>query len=334
MSIKCDSTAIIDILSDIATCYLELKDPSITDIFLDAGSNISAKINGECVQFQNFISQSDVLTVLKKLPEGESSFKNSNRVIFGRTLHRLAAVIYDGFIIGISLRVGRIVSGLLPVFEGLIEHKNIILCGSPNVGKTTTLREICKYLSCGKCLCLVDTSGEVCGEIEHRNYIVGTSRIFRPENPAKQYETLLDCVRNHSPDVIAIDELNTKQEMEVCQTIALRSIQMVASVHGNIQDLVFNPMLNKALGGTTNAIVSDRVAIDGRKVVAQRTTRPIFDVVINITRTSYGLEYTFIENVADNVTRIIQGKPIHIRRRYMAGDELYESKDEVIYPFE
>ncbi|KAF9549642.1 hypothetical protein EC957_003178 [Mortierella hygrophila] len=334
LSVDCDTMAITDILGDIATRHLDLEDIALTDIFLDVGSKMSVKINGVCVQFDYVVAHSDISTILEQLPGGGLDFKHSNRVIFGRTLHRLAAVIYDGSITGITIRVGRSVSGLLPVFEGLVEQKNVILCGPPNVGKTTTLREICKYLSRGKCLCLIDTSGEVCGETGDRSHIVGTSRVFRPADPAKQYTTLLDCVRNHSPDVIAIDELNTKEEVEVCQTIALRSIQMVASVHGNIQDLVLNPMLNKALGGSTNALVSDRVAINGRKVVVQRTTRPVFDVVINITRTSNGFEYSFIEDVADNVSRIMQGKPIHIRRRRMVGKELLESKEEVLYPCE
>ncbi|KAG9062517.1 putative protein ycf45 [Linnemannia hyalina] len=336
LSVDCDTMAIMDVLGDIATRHLDLEEIALTDIFLDVGSKMSVKINGVCVQFDYVIAHSDISTILEQLPGGGPDFKHSNRVIFGRTLHRLAAVTYDGSIAGITIRVGRSVSGLLPVFEGLVEQKNVLLCGSPNVGKTTTLREICKYLSRGKCLCLIDTSGEVCGETGtgDRGHIVGTSRVFRPVDPAKQYTTLLDCVRNHSLDVIAIDELNTKEEVEVCQTIALRSIQMVASVHGNIQDLVFNSMLNKALGGSTNALVSDRVAIDGRKVVMQRTTRPIFDVVIDTTRTSHGFEYSFIEDVANNVSRIMQGKPIHIRRRRMVGKELLESKEEVLYPCE
>ncbi|KAG0297346.1 hypothetical protein BGZ98_000626 [Dissophora globulifera] len=331
VSVNCDTDAIVDLLGDIAIEYLDLEDNAATDIFLDVGSNMFVKTNGECIQHDKAIDHSDISAILEQLPEGGPNFKQGNRVIFGRTLHRLAAVTYDGAITGITIRVGRSVSGLLPVFEGLVEQKNVLLCGSPNVGKTTTLREICKYLSRGKCLCLIDTSGEVCGEAGNKSHIVGTARVFRPADPSKQYMTLLDCVRNHSPDIIAIDELNTKDEVEVCQTIALRSIQMVASVHGNIEDLVFNPMLNKALGGSTQALVSDRVAVDGKKVVMQRTSRPIFDVVINITRSSQGLEYTFIEDVANNVSRIMQGKPIKVRRRRMVGEELLETMEDVLY---
>ncbi|KAG0098980.1 hypothetical protein BGZ93_009686 [Podila epicladia] len=334
LSVNCDTEAIVDILGDIAIEHLDLEDTGMTDIFIDVGCNMSAKVDGECLQYDKAIARSDVSTILEKLPGGAPTVKQSNRVIFGHTLHRLAAVTYDGNINGITIRVGRSVSGLLPVFKGLVEDKNVLLCGAPNVGKTTTLREICKYLSRGKCLCLIDTSGEVCGDTGNKGRIVGTSRVFRPVDPDQQYATLLDCVRNHSPDVIAIDELNTKKEVEVCQTIALRSIQMVASVHGNIQDLVFNPMLNKALGGSTEVLLSDRVAVDGRKVAMQRSTRPIFDVVINITRTPQGLKYLFIEDVAENVSRIMQGKPIQIRTRRIARDELLETKEEVLFPRE
>ncbi|KAG0052447.1 hypothetical protein BGZ83_002613 [Gryganskiella cystojenkinii] len=334
LSVSCDTNAIVDILGDIAIEYLDLEDTATTDIFLDVGSNLFVKTNGECVQFDKLIDQSDITNMLEQLPGGGPNFQLGNRVIFGRTLHRLAAVTYDGVITGITIRVGRSVSGLLPIFKGFVEQKNVLLCGSPNVGKTTTLREICKYLSRGKCLCLIDTSGEVCGEAQDKVHIVGMSRVFRPVDPVKQYATLLDCVRNHSPDIIAIDELNTKDEVDVCQTMALRSIQMVTSVHGNIGDLVFNPMLNKALGGSTQALVSDRVAVDGRKVVMQRTSRPIFDVVINISRTPHGLEYSFIEDVANNVSRIMQGKSIHIRKRRLVVDELLESNEEVLFPCE
>ncbi|KFH71073.1 hypothetical protein MVEG_03919 [Podila verticillata NRRL 6337] len=329
LTFDCDTDA-CQSLGDIDLDHLDLEDPGVTDIFIDVGSNTVAKINGECVECDQVIHHDDVDTILQKLPDGAPTAKQSNRVIFGQTLHRLATVAYDGIVTGVTIRVGRSVLGLLPIFEGLVEDKNILLCGAPNVGKTTTLREICKYLSDRKCLCLIDSSGEVCGDAKNKSRIVGKSRVFRPEDPNKQYETLLDCVRNHSPDVIAIDELNTKQEVEVCQTIALRSIRMVASVHGNIEDLVFNPMLNKALGGSTQALVSDRVAVDGKKVVTQRTTRPIFDVVINIKRTEVGLEYWFIEDVAEDATRIMQGKPIQVRTRRIVGDEMLETMEEVL----
>ncbi|KAF8949262.1 hypothetical protein BGZ47_007972 [Haplosporangium gracile] len=334
VSIGCDTDAIADLLGAIVNTHVDLEDPGLTDIFIDSGSNLSAKINGRCVQYDKTINHSDISTTLQRLPGGAPTAKQSNRLIFGQTLHRLATVTYDGNITGVTVRIGRSISGLLPLFEGLVENRNVLMCGAPNVGKTTTLREICKYLSVGNCLCLIDTSGEVCGDAEKKGNIVGSSRVFRSVDPNKQYVTLLDCVRNHSPDVIVIDELNTKEEVAVCQTIALRSIRMVASVHGNIQDLIFNPMLNKTLGGSVEALVSDQNAVDGRKVVIQRTTRPIFDVVINIRRTSVGLEYLFIEDVANNVSRIMQGKPIQARTRRLVGEELTEVIEQVLYPLE
>ena len=334
LNVHCDTEAIVDLLGVMALEHLDLDDLGITDILIDVGSKMAVKTNGECLQHDRVVTRDDVDNIIQNLPGGGPDIEKTNRVIFGQTLHRLAAVSYDGNINGVTIRLGRSVSGLLPLFEGLIEQKNVLLCGAPNVGKTTTLREICKHLSQRKCLCLIDTSGEVCGDSENKDHIVGSSRVFRPYNPEHQYLTLLDCVRNHSPDIIAIDELHTKGEVEVCQTIALRSIQMVASVHGNIQDLVFNPMLNKSLGGTTQALVSDRVAVDGKKVVLQRTTRPIFDVVINIKRTPTGLDYQFIEDVGESVTKIMQNKPIKSRTRRIVGDVMEETIEEVLYTFD
>jgi len=334
LDVHCDTEAIVDLLGVMAIEEIDLDDAGITDIFIDVGSRVAVKANGECKQHDRVVTRDDVEMLLENLPGGGPDMEKTNRVIFGQTLHRLAAVSYDGNINGVTIRLGRSVSGLLPLFEGLIEQKNILLCGAPNVGKTTTLREICKYLSQKRCLCLVDTSGEVCGDSENKDHIVGSSRVFRPSSPDRQYLTLVDCVRNHSPDVIAIDELHTRGEVEVCQTIALRSIQMVASVHGNIEDLVFNPMLNKALGGMTEALVSDRVATDGKKVVLQRTTRPIFDVVINIKRTPTGLDYQFIEDVAENVSKIMQNKPIQTRTRRIVGGVMEETIQEVLFAFD
>ncbi|KFH71072.1 hypothetical protein MVEG_03918 [Podila verticillata NRRL 6337] len=314
LTFNCDTDAIFDLLGDIGLDDLDLEDLGVTDILIDVGTNMAAKINGKVVQYDYVIERDDVDTILEKLPDGAPTAKQSNRVIFGQTLHRLATVMYDGVITGVTIRVGRNVSGFLPIFKGLVEDKNVLLCGAPNVGKTTMLREVCKYLSWEKCLCLIDSSGEVCGDSENKSHIVGTSRVFRPEDPDKQYATLLDCVRNHSPDVIAIDELNTKEEVEVCQTIALRSIKMVAAVHGNIEDLVSNPMLNKALGGSTQALVSDQMAVNGRK------------------RTPEGLEYSFIEDVADDVTRIMEGKTIQVRTRRIVGDEMLETMSELSVP--
>ncbi|GJJ71486.1 hypothetical protein EMPS_03836 [Entomortierella parvispora] len=332
LNVHCDTKAIDDLLGAMASEHLDLNNPGTTDILMDVGSKMTVKVNGECLQHDRIITRDDIDNIIQNLPGGGPDIKKTNRVMFGQTLHRLAAVGYDGNINGVTIRLGRRVSGLLPLFEDLIEQKNILLCGAPNVGKTTALREICKHLAQKRCLCLIDSSGEICGDFENKDHIVGAARVFRPHDPDRQYMTLLDCVRNHSADVIAIDELNTKGEVEVCQTIALRSIQMVACVHGNIQDLVFNPMLNKALGGTTQATVSDRVAVDGRKVVNQRSTRPIFDVVINIKRTPMGLDYMFVENVADNVSKIIEGKPIQTRTRRINGGTLEETTEEVIFP--
>jgi len=330
LSFQCDTKAIRYVLGDLEFDELDLDDLDLTDIFIDVGFNMSAKIGGRTVQLNQVIDYLDLDSIVDRLP-GLFPNGKQNRVIFGATLHRAAAVLYKGEITGISIRVGRKVSGLWPVLEGMMDGKSILLCGAPNVGKTTTLRDLCLYLSRHHCLCLIDTSGEVCGDTATRKEYTGTSRVFRPEDPDQQNMTFVDCVRNHSPDIIAMDELNTKEDVEVCQTIAMRSIQMIACVHGDIEDLLYNPILNKTLGGSTEALVSDMNAVDGRKVVHQRTARPIFDIVVNIKKTPEGLEYTFIDDISNNIRDMLEGNPIQTVTRTIAGDELRETTQHVVY---
>ncbi|GJJ71308.1 hypothetical protein EMPS_03658 [Entomortierella parvispora] len=330
LSFQCDTEALRYVLGDLDIEDLDLDDLDLTDIFIDVGFNLSAKIKGRTVQLSQAIEYLDLDSIVDRLP-GLVPTKQ-NRVIFGKTLHRAAAVLYNGEVTGITIRVGRKVSGLLQAFSGLVKPgQSILLCGAPNVGKTTTLRDLSLYLSQQNCLCLIDTSGEVCGDAETRKEYTGTSRVFRPEDPDQQYTTLVDCIRSHSPDIIAIDELNTKQEVEVCQTVAMRSIQTIACVHGDIEDVLYNPVLNKVLGGSTKALVSDTNAVDGRKVVHPRTTRPIFDIVVNIKRTPEGPEYMFIDDISNNIRDMLEGKPVQTIIRTIAGNELWETRKDVFY---
>ncbi|KAF9307157.1 hypothetical protein BG003_000779, partial [Podila horticola] len=52
LSVNCDTTAIKDILDGIGARQVNLEGTAVTDLFLDVGSNMSVKINGECFQLE------------------------------------------------------------------------------------------------------------------------------------------------------------------------------------------------------------------------------------------------------------------------------------------
>jgi len=95
---------------------------------------------------------------------------------------------------------------------------------------------------------------------------------------------LQECVRNHNPDIIIVDELANKKEVEAVDSIKRRGITIFGSIHGSFKELVSNNDLNGVLGGFQNVIFSDKhVEIhNDKKTRMARKGEPVFDVIIEI----------------------------------------------------
>lgn len=93
-----------------------------------------------------------------------------------------------------------------------------------------------------------------------------------------------ECVRNHNPDIIIVDELANKKEVEAVDSIKRRGITIFGSIHGSFKELVSNNDLNGVLGGFQNVIFSDKhvESKNDRKTRMSRKGEPIFDVIIEI----------------------------------------------------
>lgn len=60
------------------------------------------------------------------------------------------------------------------------------------------------------------------------------------KNLESQFATMIECVENHAPEVIVIDEIGRKREAEAARTIAQRGVRLVSSAHGSLASLVSN----------------------------------------------------------------------------------------------
>ena len=131
---------------------------------------------------------------------------------------------------------------------------------------------------------------------------------------AKQAEKMIECVQNHTPDVIIIDEIGRRAEVEAAKTTKLRGVRVIASAHGSsIIDLRKNPQLNGLLGGFQTAILSDRVAQleekntgSFNKQKIQRIDDPVFEIVIELQRGKHH-EWNIIVDCARAVDSILNG---------------------------
>ena len=106
----------------------------------------------------------------------------------------------------------------------------------------------------------------------------------------KQADVMIECVQNHTPHCIVVDEIGRTREVFAAETCKNRGVRMVATAHGDLRTLVENKALNKLVGGVETVAIGDAQArresrLSGKqfnKLRSQRAGRPIFDVVIEL----------------------------------------------------
>lgn len=106
---------------------------------------------------------------------------------------------------------------------------------------------------------------------------------------------MVECVQNHTPAVMVIDEIGRSAEVRAALTCKERGVRMIASAHGDLAGLVRNSQLCDLVGGVDVVTIGDQTArqeshhrhgenITGSKLRAERRGPPIFDVVIELLR--------------------------------------------------
>lgn len=290
----------------------------ITEIVLDLGRypeirHLDGKI--EYIEKEN-VKQEDINYLTGRIDE----FTTDNRSGIPGTLHRISAIKNrKGIVIGLTCRIGRVVTGTIHYIEDLVmKGKSILFLGKPGVGKTTKLREIAKLLSdnLGKRVIVVDTSNEIAGDGDIPHCAIGKSRRMQVSSPDRQKDVMIEAVENHTPEVIVVDEIGTEQEALAARTIAERGVMLIATAHGNtLENLIKNPILSDLVGGVDNVTLSDDEARrrSTQKTVMERKKHPTFDILIEIKDRDHLAVYPNVEQAVDYILRGWSIKP-EIRR--------------------
>eukprot|EP00965_Chrysotila_dentata_P085433 2818083-Pleurochrysis_carterae.AAC.3 len=130
-----------------------------------------------------------------------------------------------------------------------------------------------------------------------------------------QSAVMVECVQNHTPHVIVIDEIGRQQEVDAARTVKRHGVRMVASAHGGTpRDLIANPELNGLVGGLATVTVGDAMAQKRTrnsrrgvtKTVRERAGALAFVVIVEICR---GEPYTWrvVHDVAAAVDAVLEG---------------------------
>ena len=328
-----DVALLVEVLPEKVKRYLSyafMED--VIEIVLDMGRLPEVRHAGgkiDCLG-SDPINSSDLEYITQRVAE----FTSDNRSGIPGTLHRISAIRNrQGKIIGLTCRVGRVVTGTIECIKDFVtQGKSILFLGRPGVGKTTKLREISRLLAddLGKRVIIVDTSNEIAGDGDCPHPAIGKARRMQVRQPEFQKDIMIEAVENHTPEVIIVDEIGTEAEAQASRTIAERGVMLIATAHGNsLENLIKNPALSDLVGGVQSVTLGDDEAKrrGSQKTVLEREKQPTFEIVIEIIDRNTLAVY---KDTAEAVDYILRGWPLRPEIRKIDQKELPKTEGAII----
>ena len=284
----------------------------VIEIVLDIGRQPEIRHSNGKIEYIDVsnVDYDDISYITSRVQE----FTSDNRSGIPGTLHRISAIRNrQGKIVGLTCRIGRVVTGTISCIRDIcLQNKSILFLGRPGVGKTTKLREIARLMAddLAKRVVIVDTSNEIAGDGDTPYPAVGHARRIQVRQPEYQKDVMIEAVENHTPEVIVVDEIGTEAEAQAARTIAERGVMLIATAHGNsLESLIKNPTLSDLVGGIQSVTLGDDEAKrrSSQKTVLEREKQPTFDIVIEILDRNTLAVY---KDTAEAVDYILRGWPI------------------------
>mmetsp|Transcript_40150 Transcript_40150/g.60809 ORF Transcript_40150/g.60809 Transcript_40150/m.60809 type:complete len:452 (+) Transcript_40150:1110-2465(+) len=306
---KCEVKDLIDLLpadlthelvqegTDIPTYMAEY---ALIDINLDVGRRACCWMGDDRVflsQDENrLVTMEEIDDIVSKL----GGFGSDNRAGLEQKLHRISGMCNrNGEVIGLSMRVGRWFEGNAAMLVDFLlgSDKSILILGEPGSGKTTIVRDAVSVLASRHNVCVVDTSNEIAGDGNIPHPCIGDARRMMVPSLDAQSSVMVECVQNHTPHIMVIDEIGRPREVEAARTVKQRGVRIIASAHGDLRKLLKNKELRGLVGGVESVTLGDAAAKEeamrksnGKangsfsKTKAQRMGEPTFDVIVEVRR--------------------------------------------------
>ena len=251
---------------DMSECLKKyISSQGINELRLRTGKNLIIRFCSREIITEYRVTSEDILNILINISKNsiysiQNDINNGFLTIKGG--HRVGVtgeVVLDGNkikniknISSMNIRVAREIKGAAnKIITSVINGNNInntLIVSPPGCGKTTMLRDIVRQISnLGRNVALIDERGEIASVYNGIPMLdVGIRTDVMSFCPKHKGITLV--TRSMGPDVIATDEIGSKEDIEAIKNAALTGVNLLFTLHGkNINDLKKNSDVYKVI---------------------------------------------------------------------------------------
>lgn len=206
----------------------------------------------------NYISNYSLYAFEHEMKQGFITIEGGHRVgITGKTVIENNKVKNIQYISSINIRVAHEILGcadkILPYITQNKQICHTLIVSPPRCGKTTLLRDLVRQISNGNSY----IKGCTVGVVDERSEL-GGCYMGIAQNHMGIRTDILDCcpkaegmimlVRSMSPEVIAVDEIGSPEDVHAIEYVMHCGCKLLASVHGTSMEEIQNkPVLNRLI---------------------------------------------------------------------------------------
>ena len=212
----------------------------------------------EIKETMEYISNYSLYAFEDEIRQGFITINGGHRIgIAGKTIMEDDVIKGMKHISFINIRLAHQVKGCAnPVLPYLFNEQasgifHTLIISPQRCGKTTLLRDIIRQLSDGSS----HHPGMSIGVVDERSEI-GACYMGAPQNELGMRTDILDCcpkakgmmmlIRSMSPQIIAVDEIGSKEDMDAIDYVIGCGCKLIATVHGSsIEDIKNKPILGE-----------------------------------------------------------------------------------------
>ena len=197
----------------------------------------------EIRQAMEYISSYSMYAYIEQLKQGFLTIRGGHRVGIFKTIRHIS---------GLNIRIAHEVKGCADTLYSLCTRMGklipTLIISPPGCGKTTLLRDMIRKIS---------DEGQTVGVVDERSEIGACYQGVAQNDLGIQTDVMDACekwqgmnmlIRSMAPDVIAVDEIGSKEDVEALFFCAYRGCSILATAHGkNKESLSKNPYMREII---------------------------------------------------------------------------------------